>query len=163
VRVVAPHASFRCEGSGPDCLRGSRGVPVTWRKDRQLVERAGRSDTPDTDVRVAPSGRSPGDGSGAMKKRVVAHDRMQQGYSYYRTEPIGRHFDPLFRPELTPRQMLQLGVFGGKYMTDCRAEFPASWFHPREAVRETARSEAELLRRECLAIARDLAPKRLDS
>jgi len=63
-----------------------------------------------------------------MKIRVVVHDRMQQGYVYYRTEPIGRHFAPEFKPELTPKQMLQLGVFGGKYMTDCRREFPASWF-----------------------------------
>jgi hypothetical protein len=31
-------------------------------------------------------------------------------------------------PELAPRQMLRLGVFGGKYMTDCRDEFPSSWF-----------------------------------
>ena len=53
---------------------------------------------------------------------------MQQGYVYYLTEPRGRHFAPEFKPDLTPKQMLQLGVFGGKYMTDCRNEFPASWF-----------------------------------
>jgi len=63
-----------------------------------------------------------------VKRRVVVHDRMQRGYVYFRTEPPGRHFDPAFAPELTPRQMLQLGVFGGRYMTDCRAEFPKSWF-----------------------------------
>ncbi len=60
--------------------------------------------------------------------RVVVHDRMQQGYVYYRTQPSGRNFAAEFTPELTPKEMLQLGVFGGKYMTDCRAEFPASWF-----------------------------------
>ena len=53
---------------------------------------------------------------------------MQRGYVYYRTEPIGKNFDPGFNPELTPKEMLALGVFGGKYMTDCRKEFPTSWF-----------------------------------
>jgi hypothetical protein len=62
------------------------------------------------------------------RKQVVVHDRMQQGYRYYLTAPVGRQFAPGFEPELTPRQMLRLGVFGGKYMTDCRGEFPASWF-----------------------------------
>ena len=59
---------------------------------------------------------------------VVVHDRMQRGYVYHLTEPPGRNFHPGFRPQLTPKQMLALGVFGGKYMTDCAAEFPAGWF-----------------------------------
>jgi hypothetical protein len=61
-------------------------------------------------------------------KRVVVHDKMQHGYTYFLTEPAGRNFDPSFRPQLTPAQMLSIGVFGGKYMTDCRKEFPKSWF-----------------------------------
>ena len=61
-------------------------------------------------------------------RRVVVNDRMQKNYVYFRTAPAGRNFHPDFRPELTPRQMLAMGVFGGKYMTDCRGEFPAAWF-----------------------------------
>ena len=63
-----------------------------------------------------------------MTRKVVVNDRMQKGYVYYQTEPVGRNFAPGFAPELTPKQMLALGVFGGKYMTDSRDEFPASWF-----------------------------------
>src|SRR5688500_10579168 len=64
-----------------------------------------------------------------MKKRTIAvNDKMQRGYRYSVTEPPGRSFDPEFKPELTPRQMLRLGVFGGKYMTDTKREFPKSWF-----------------------------------
>ena len=59
---------------------------------------------------------------------VVVNDRMQQGYRYKRTAPMGGCFDPGFEPELTPAEMLNLGIFCGKYMTDCTAEFPASWF-----------------------------------
>ncbi|MFA7441290.1 MAG: hypothetical protein WCZ66_10035 [Sphingomonadaceae bacterium] len=60
---------------------------------------------------------------------IVVNDRMQQGYRYTRVAPMGAGFDPDFQPELTPADMLRLGVFCGKYMTDCRAEFPDSWFH----------------------------------
>ena len=63
-----------------------------------------------------------------MKKRITVNDKMQKKYDYFLTEPAGRNFHPEFRPELTPKQMLELGVFGGKYMTDCRKEFPESWF-----------------------------------
>lgn len=63
-----------------------------------------------------------------MAVEVIVDDRMQQGYRYLREAPAGCDFDPAFEPELTPAEMLELGVFCGKYMTDCRAEFPASWF-----------------------------------
>lgn len=53
---------------------------------------------------------------------------MQADYQYRLTEPAGKNFHPDFRPELTPKEMLELGVFGGKYMTDCTGEFPDDWF-----------------------------------
>lgn len=60
--------------------------------------------------------------------KVVVNDKMQKNYVYYLTEPMGKNFDPRFKPELTPKEMLELGVFGGKYMTDCQNEFPKDWF-----------------------------------
>ena len=65
---------------------------------------------------------------GRRTKTVTVNDRMQRGYRYALSAPAGRNFDPGFEPQLTPAEMLRLGVFGGKYMTDCRKEFPASWF-----------------------------------
>lgn len=61
-------------------------------------------------------------------RTVVVNDKMQHGYTYVCTEPVGKNFDPAFKPDLTPAEMLALGVFGGKYMTDCAGEFPAEWF-----------------------------------
>ncbi len=59
---------------------------------------------------------------------VTVNDSMQRGYRYTRSEPPGKHFDPDFTPDLTPKQMLALGVFGGRYMRDCHREFPRDWF-----------------------------------
>ena len=77
-----------------------------------------------------------------MRRKVLVDDSMQRGYVYYRTEPAGQNFDPSFEPDLTPREMLALGVFGGKYMTDCRREFPREWFE--HAKLSPARSDPAL-------------------
>jgi len=63
-----------------------------------------------------------------MVKKVVVNDTMQRSYRYKLLEAAGRNFAPEFKPDLTPKEMLELGVFGGKYMTDCRKEFPRDWF-----------------------------------
>jgi hypothetical protein len=63
-----------------------------------------------------------------MGREVVVNDRMQKGYRYERVVRPGQDFHEGFAPELTPAEMLELGVFCGKYLTDCRDEFPASWF-----------------------------------
>lgn len=63
-----------------------------------------------------------------MKKRVVVNDKMQKSYVYFVVQNKGKNFDNEFKPELTPKQMLFLGVFGGKYMADCKKEFPQDWF-----------------------------------
>lgn len=64
-----------------------------------------------------------------MKQKIVlVNDKMQKNYRYILSQPIGKKFHPDFKPELTPKQMLALGVFGGKYMTDCQKEFPLDWF-----------------------------------
>ena len=76
-----------------------------------------------------------------MRRRIViVNDKMQQGYRYELAAPAGRDFGPGFRPDLTPKEMLKLGIFCGKYITDCRAEFPASWF---------ARAKLSPSRRDC--------------
>ncbi|HLI20823.1 MAG TPA: hypothetical protein VKV32_06885 [Stellaceae bacterium] len=59
---------------------------------------------------------------------ITVNDKMQRGYRYRLAAPAGRAFHDGFAPDLTPAEMLKLGVFGGKYMTDCRDEFPPSWF-----------------------------------
>ena len=62
---------------------------------------------------------------------------MQKSYVYYLTEQMGKNFHTNFHPELSPKEMLELGVFGGKYMTDCTSEFPADWFKKARLVRFT--------------------------
>jgi hypothetical protein len=64
----------------------------------------------------------------AKSRTITVNDKMQNNYKYEITESAGRNFDKDFKPELTPKEMLKLGVFGGRYMRDCRKEFPNDWF-----------------------------------
>ena len=60
---------------------------------------------------------------------VVVNNKMQKNYRYTRTMPVGDFSDlDGFKPELTPNEMLRLGVFEGKYLNDCKDEFPKSLF-----------------------------------
>lgn len=64
----------------------------------------------------------------SLMKTINVSDTMQKGYHYTLSEQPGQHFHPDFKPQLSPAEMLALGVFGGKYLTDCQDEFPAAWF-----------------------------------
>ena len=61
-------------------------------------------------------------------QNISVNDKMLSGYFYELAVPIGEDFDPLFTPELSPKELLELGIFGGKYLNDCKNEFPADWF-----------------------------------
>lgn len=61
-------------------------------------------------------------------KKIQVNDMMQVGYAYELTDPVGKNFEPDFKPQLSPSKMLELGVFEGKYINDCTEEFPKEWF-----------------------------------
>jgi hypothetical protein len=61
-------------------------------------------------------------------KKIIVKNKMQKNYSFELSAPMGKNFDPAFRPDLTPKEMLELGVFGGVYMRDCPSEYPKVWF-----------------------------------
>ena len=72
-----------------------------------------------------------------MKKQIVVErDLTQMGYVYSLTEQAGKNFHSEFRPQLSPKEMLELGVFGGKYMSDCTSEFPVDWFEKAQLCSE---------------------------
>ena len=60
--------------------------------------------------------------------KIIVFDKMQSNYEYTLSEKTGENFDPHFTPQLTPEEMLELGIFEGKYLTDCQNEFPKDWF-----------------------------------
>lgn len=60
-------------------------------------------------------------------KSIHVKDSLQD-YIYALNEPEGQNLDPEFTPELTPQQMLELGVFGAHYFENEQDEFPPEWF-----------------------------------
>ena len=68
----------------------------------------------------------------AVKRFVICRDNFQNYYRYQLVAPVGKKFDPRFRPQLSPRQMLKLGVFGGAYFIGCKnlipTDLPKQWF-----------------------------------
>jgi hypothetical protein len=83
-------------------------------------------------------------------RTVFVNDHMQHGYTYVCREPIGKHFHPDFAPHLTPKEMLELGVFGGLYMTDGKDEFPQSWFtHAKLSMDGKRHKELNFFQRAC--------------
>lgn len=63
-----------------------------------------------------------------LGSKICVNDTMQTGYEYILSEEMGENFHPEFRPHFSPLEMLQLGIFEGKYMNDCQTEFPHNWF-----------------------------------
>jgi hypothetical protein len=61
-------------------------------------------------------------------KTITVDEDYQTGYTYQLEEQVGKNFDPEFQPELSPTEMLGLGIFGGDYFTRVPKEFPAEWF-----------------------------------
>ena len=59
---------------------------------------------------------------------VCVNDSMQTGYLYVIEAEPGKNFSENFRPFYSPKTMLEMGVFEGKYCNDCHAEYPKSWF-----------------------------------
>jgi hypothetical protein len=62
---------------------------------------------------------------------IVVNDSMQSSYRYVLSAAAGADFAPEFRPVFSPKEMLELGVFEGKYCNDCRPELPEDWFEMR--------------------------------
>jgi hypothetical protein len=60
-------------------------------------------------------------------RTVTVADSFQKDYTYELSAPEGADFDPEFTPDLTPKEMLALGVFDGDYFAREYAELPADW------------------------------------
>lgn len=65
---------------------------------------------------------------GTHKQPIRVHTPLQRAYTYMLIAKEGKEFDPEFTPDLTPQQMLTLGVFSGNYFEGETREYPKEWF-----------------------------------
>lgn len=60
---------------------------------------------------------------------ITVNDSMQSDYEYEISAPAGDIKSDLFNPRFSPAEMLEMGVFEGKYCNDCTDELPENWFY----------------------------------
>lgn len=60
-------------------------------------------------------------------KKIVVSSVLQLRYTYELSVKAGEDFQTDFKPHLTPKEMLELGVFGGAYFEGEFDEFPKDW------------------------------------
>ena len=75
------------------------------------------------------------------KNTIIQVNDFYQKYTYKIVCAEGKDFDPRFKPELTPKQMLEFGVFSGLYFSDTPKEFPQSWFTKAKISRDHKRQK----------------------
>ena len=70
-------------------------------------------------------------------RKITVNNKMQNNYDYKLTYDAGDKLEYNlegfkvynFKPQFTPRQMLNMGVFEGKYCNDQTSEYPQEWFN----------------------------------
>ena len=77
---------------------------------------------------------------------MKVNEAYQTGYEYRASEQEGENFDPDFKPELSPAEMLKLGIFGGDYFNQVPNEFPMKWFEGVKLSPKGAQKELNLFK-----------------
>lgn len=61
--------------------------------------------------------------------KIICYNKMDKGqYEFTITAQYGDVYTDKFQPKFTPQEMLEFGVFEGKYLNDCLLEYPKEWF-----------------------------------
>ncbi|MFA6894061.1 MAG: hypothetical protein WCQ38_07375, partial [Synergistaceae bacterium] len=66
-----------------------------------------------------------------MDLSMIKGDEEAKGEIFHDTKKLlinGSLWDPRFYPAYTPKEMLDMGVFGGTYLNSVRDTLPFDWF-----------------------------------